>query len=206
MFRSSNIIRELVLSLAKVMLEHLCAYRLCGGVAFPSLINSAFIGEWTVMDFRMHGATIKTVHYRIHKCPPPVPIVSQLDPVHTPTSHFLKIHLNIILPSMLGSPKWSLYLRFPHQKPLSLCQLQIPHGLIWDRTRVFATIRGQLTHWAKARPAAIYLLDKRCSEKCKIHFMSKALFHNSYCLRDNWTEEDDSARAVTLCIHFTKSC
>jgi hypothetical protein len=33
MFRSTTIIRELVLSLAKVMLEHLCPYRLCGGVA-----------------------------------------------------------------------------------------------------------------------------------------------------------------------------
>jgi hypothetical protein len=33
MFRSSTIVRELVLSLAKVMLEHLCPFRLYGGVA-----------------------------------------------------------------------------------------------------------------------------------------------------------------------------
>ena len=65
------------------------------------------------------------VHYRTHKCPPPLPIPSQLHPVPTTPSHFLKIHLNIILPSTSGSPQWSLSLRFPNQNPVHTSPL--PH-------------------------------------------------------------------------------
>ena len=46
-------------------------------------------------------------------------------PAHTPPpSHFLNFHLNIFLPPMSGSSKWSLSLKFSHQNPV--CTSSLP--------------------------------------------------------------------------------
>jgi hypothetical protein len=64
------------------------------------------------------------VHYRIHKCPPPFSILSQLDPFHTPHPTFwrsilifshLRLGLNSLFPS--GFPTKPLYTPLPSPIP-----------------------------------------------------------------------------------------
>jgi hypothetical protein len=49
--------------------------------------------------------------------PAPVPILSEIDPVHDPPSHLLNMQFNIILPSTPGSSKWPPYLTSHHKTP-----------------------------------------------------------------------------------------
>jgi hypothetical protein len=55
---------------------------------------------------------------KVNKSPPPVPILSQINPVHTTPSCFPKIHSNIILPPTSRSSEWSLSFWLYHQNPI----------------------------------------------------------------------------------------
>jgi len=55
-----------------------------------------------------------TVLHRIHKHPPPVSILCQINPVHASSSHFLETLCNSILPSTISLPS-GLFPQAPYQ-------------------------------------------------------------------------------------------
>ena len=146
--------------------------------------------------------------YRIRRCLPPVPILSQLDPAHTLISLFLKIHLNIIFLSMPGSPKWYFFLLGCHL--YSYCWA-VCSGIIEQNINI---IRGALLDGNRIRNVRkIFLLRKMkkfvlwqdsaescvfyCKTSCTFLFVGIMIAFRSGVVRHKW----DYAIGTTVLTH-----
>ena len=80
-------------------------------------------------------------------CQPPFPILRQFDPVRTLTSYFLKIHLNIFLPSTPGSPQWSFYPGLPTKTLYT----PLPSPYVLHSPPILFSILSPAQYWVRSK-------------------------------------------------------
>ena len=94
------------------------------------------------------------------KVPPPVPNLSHIDQFHDFTSHFLRIHLNIILPCKPGYSKRSLSLRLLYQNPIHTSTL--PNTYYMPHPPIFSRIDHSSNIWWRVEILYILIYKLNC--------------------------------------------
>ena len=137
-------------------------------------------------------------------CPYPGPDQSS----SCPPSHFLKIHFNIILPSMPGSSKWSLSHRFTHKNPVytslpHTCYIPCPFILLNLIPRIkfgeeYRSLSSSLCTFLHS-PITLFLLGP--------NILLNTIFSNTLSLRSSLNMSDQvshpyktTGKIIVLCI------
>jgi hypothetical protein len=116
------------------------------------------------------------VDYRVHKSPPLIAILSQINPVHTTASYFYKIRLNIITHQRLGLPSGlfpsSVTIRIPCAFLFShlakTTGYEAPHYVVFSK---LLPCHPSLVHIVSSSPCSWIL------SMCVFHLMSETRFH-----------------------------
>jgi hypothetical protein len=141
--------------------------------------------------------------HRIHKTPPPVPILCQINTVYTPTSHFLNFHLtsNTIFPSTPGYARLSLPFTFPHHNlvytsPLPhVCYMSHPsHSSIFDYTNNILK-HPQPTLLPQCERPSFTSIQKRQAELYLC--ISQSLYFSTANWKANDSAPNDSKHSLT---------
>jgi hypothetical protein len=72
------------------------------------------------------------VYYGVHKRPPPLPDMNQMNPMHAFLPSFVKMRPNVVIPSERGSFKWHIPFRF--SDIISACIFRLFHACFVSRT------------------------------------------------------------------------
>jgi len=143
------------------------------------------------------------VHYRVYKSPPPVPFLSQTNRVHALPSHFMKIRLNIILPSSPGSAKWSP-LQFPHQNPL--CTSPIPHTCYMPRPSHLLDLINRIIFYEEYRSISSslfsFLQSPIPSPLLDRNILLSTLFSNTLSLRSSLNVGDSKQQKICSSVYL----